>query len=307
MIKKNLIILCYHGVIDDKKKNGIENYSGKHILKKEFTKQLKFLKKKNCEFLSLDKVVENIKKKITFKKNSFCITFDDGFENNFTIAAPILKKLNIPAIFFLCPKNIDKQQMFWVDKIEACINLTSKKKIKIKSLNNNNYNIETDKKKIEIIKKIKNFCKNNKNHFKNNLISELIKETKIKPSFKSGNTYKVAKWISIRKTLKSKLFTIGGHSLEHDIFTMVSKKNIKKNISETIKILSKKTNQKIKYFSYPEGQKKHYNNYVIKILKKNKIVCCPSAINGKNSHLENLFHLKRTMVGFNNIKLPKLQ
>ena len=40
------------------------------------------------------------------------------------------KKLNIPAIFFLCPKNIDKQQMFWVDKIEACINLTSKKKLK---------------------------------------------------------------------------------------------------------------------------------------------------------------------------------
>ena len=100
MIKKNLIILCYHGVIDDKKKNGIENYSGKHILKKEFTKQLKFLKKKNCKFLSLDKVVENIKKKIPFEKNSFCVTFDDGFENNFTIAAPILKRLNIPAIFF---------------------------------------------------------------------------------------------------------------------------------------------------------------------------------------------------------------
>ena len=49
------------------------------------------------------------------------------FENNFTIAAPILKRLN-SLFFFLCPKNIDKQQMFWVDKIEACINLTSKKK-----------------------------------------------------------------------------------------------------------------------------------------------------------------------------------
>ena len=96
----------------------------------------------------------------------------------------------------------------------------------------------------------------------------MIKETKIKPSFKSGNTYKVAKWISIRKTLKSKLFTIGGHSLEHDIFTMVSKKNIKKNISETIKILSKKTNQKIKYFSYPEGQKNTIIIMLLKYLKK---------------------------------------
>ena len=50
MIKKNLIILCYHGVINDKKKNGIENYSGKHILKKDFTKQLKFFKKKKMHF-----------------------------------------------------------------------------------------------------------------------------------------------------------------------------------------------------------------------------------------------------------------
>ena len=243
---------------------------------------------------------------ISFKKNTFCVTFDDGFENNFTVAVPVLKRLNIPAIFFLCPNNIDKQDMFWVDKIEACINLTSKKKIKIKFLGNKNYNIETNKKKIEVINKIKKFCKNNKSHTKNNLILRLIKETKIKPSFKSGNTYKVAKWKMIKKTLKSKLFTIGGHSLEHDIFTMVSKNKVKKNISETIKILSKKTSQKVKYFSYPEGQKKHYNNYVIKILKKNKIICCPSAINGKNCHLDNLFHLKRTMVGFNNIKLPEL-
>ena len=65
MIKKNLIILCYHGVIDDKKKNGIENYSGKHILKKEFTKQLKFLKKNFfCHLISC----KNIKKKFLSKK-----------------------------------------------------------------------------------------------------------------------------------------------------------------------------------------------------------------------------------------------
>ena len=33
MINKNLIILCYHGVSNCKRNFGIENFSGKHILK----------------------------------------------------------------------------------------------------------------------------------------------------------------------------------------------------------------------------------------------------------------------------------
>ena len=99
-------IFLFHGVI---KKNNykIRNYNNKHILESNFFKFLKFLKRKG-NFLSVDEICYHVINKINLPKNTFCITFDDGFENNFSIARPILKSLNVPATFYLTSNFIDK-------------------------------------------------------------------------------------------------------------------------------------------------------------------------------------------------------
>ena len=55
-------------------------------------------------------------------------------------------------------------------------------------------------------------------------------------------------------------------------------------------------NLNLKHYSYPEGQKKDYTNYVINKLKSKKIICCPSAISGKNDIRTDFFNLKRDML-----------
>ena len=51
-LDSHLTILLYHGVTDSKSK-GIENFSGKHINAKEFSRQMLFIKE-NCNiFLAL--------------------------------------------------------------------------------------------------------------------------------------------------------------------------------------------------------------------------------------------------------------
>ena len=144
-------ILCYHGVT--KYKNyGVVNFSKKHISKNEFYQQIKYIKK-NFNILSIEEIYTHILKKIPFKKNSVSITFDDGFKNNFDVAVPILKKFQVPAIFYICPQIIEKQEMFWVDKIEACIVFSKKKKFIL--------NINKKKKKFYIKNKKKKIKTNN--------------------------------------------------------------------------------------------------------------------------------------------------
>ena len=41
-------------------------------------------------------------------KKPVIITFDDGYENNYTYAYPILKKYNFTATIFVCTDFIDK-------------------------------------------------------------------------------------------------------------------------------------------------------------------------------------------------------
>ena len=61
---------------------------------------------------------------------------------------------------------------------------------------------------------------------------------------------------------------------------------------------------KVEHFSYPEGQEHHFNNEVIAALKKENIICSPSAVYGYNDFSEDLFHLKRIMVGFDGAVFP---
>ena len=126
-MKNNLTILCYHGVTKEKKSKCIENFSGKHMPLKTFKTQMDTLKKK-CKIFSLREVYNKIRFKTPFPKNSVCVTFDDGFRNNFNVAAPILKKKEYLLSFLYVLKNIENQELFWVDKIEACVNKTKKKR-----------------------------------------------------------------------------------------------------------------------------------------------------------------------------------
>ena len=88
--KKSVTIFLFHGVID-KNPFKIRNYTKKHLLEEEFEEVLDDLSSKGT-CISLDEVYSLSKKKLDFKDYSYSITFDDGFYNNFKIAAPILKK-----------------------------------------------------------------------------------------------------------------------------------------------------------------------------------------------------------------------
>ena len=51
-------------------------------------------------------------------EHSICITFDDGYADNFIHAKPILEKYNCPATFFIPTDFMDTAKPFWWDELE---------------------------------------------------------------------------------------------------------------------------------------------------------------------------------------------
>jgi peptidoglycan/xylan/chitin deacetylase (PgdA/CDA1 family) len=74
-----------------------------------------------CTFLSsnfhvvpLTKILEKLKNGEPFK-HEIAITFDDGYQNNFELAPPVLKALNLPATFFITTRFIGTEFVPWWD------------------------------------------------------------------------------------------------------------------------------------------------------------------------------------------------
>ena len=94
-------ILTYHHV-------GIP--SGKwrlnDVSEKSFDYQMDFIKRHGFEVISFADLVDGISKGHVFARNTVVLQFDDGYEDNYTYAYPILKKNNFSAMVFLVSDKI---------------------------------------------------------------------------------------------------------------------------------------------------------------------------------------------------------
>jgi len=82
-------------------------------------RQLTGLLARGFESWPLTKLVDAHRASRTVPSNVFAVTFDDGYENNFTHALPILRELNVPATIFLSTKYLDSDQRFPFDDWSA--------------------------------------------------------------------------------------------------------------------------------------------------------------------------------------------
>lgn len=91
-LKQKASILMYHSIGDDDSFFTVSQHN--------FDRQLAYLKAGNFKVLFLSHM---LRKQLHGEdiSNCVCITFDDGYENNYSMAFPILKKYGFPATIFI--------------------------------------------------------------------------------------------------------------------------------------------------------------------------------------------------------------
>ena len=99
------VILQYHHVSE--KLPAVTSVSSE-----TFKSHLQYLKTNNFNVVPLDTLLNHLKEGKTVNANTVAITFDDGYDNNITDAAPILEAFNYPYTIFVNPQLIDEQQSY---------------------------------------------------------------------------------------------------------------------------------------------------------------------------------------------------
>ena len=262
-----LTILLYHGVTD-RVSHGIENFSDKHIDHTTFRRQMAYVKN-HCAPMSIDDVVEHTHSGREFPPRAVVVTFDDGFRNNYGVAAPILDDLGVPATFYVCAGMINTDLMFWVDVIEDCINLTEKPLLTLPLADGvaQSFVLDSAEAKIAAVQDIKNVCKQVSAEQKNRILADLVAEAGVVPSASHAANYQIMSWDELRSMATNPLFTIGGHSLYHDVLSAQPPERMQNDIELTLRLLSHNLHLPIRHFSYPEGQPRHYTEAAIRHLK----------------------------------------
>jgi len=292
--KEALSIFLFHGVIE-KQIDRVKNYTKKHIEKDLFANCIKLLSEKGTP-LSMDQVLYHLENQIPFPKNAFALTFDDGFENNVSVAAPIITDYKVPATIYVTSNFIDMNYMSWIDRIESAVQ-------KVDVIEHKFYwmeevvSLKNDLSKIDFLKKVRKFVKNTPTCNPNEFADELCYSLEKQIVTQSTNPLDLKmSWEQVKAMHESEFFTIGGHSHTHVILSFLDENSLDYELDTSINMLSQKAGISPIHYSYPEGLSHCYNFNVITGLKKRGIKCCPTAIHGTNKLDTNSFELKRILV-----------
>lgn len=244
LTRTQLIIPYYHIVSDDKPLHVKHIYEFKNI--KQFKDDLDFLLRHYSQ-ISLFDVLDSLKTGRPLQKSSFLLTFDDGFREVYNVIAPILLEKGISATFFINSAFLDNKLLCYqhkasilIEHFETVASLKLKEKIK-ELLVKEGIEFTTIKLALLSIK-----------YKQKDLLDEVAKLLSV-----DFNDYLLRKQPyltseQIRKLIKYG-FTIGAHSIDHPLYSLLSLEDQLYQAIESIKQIREKFSLNYGTFAFPHS------------------------------------------------------
>lgn len=196
-------------------------------------------------FLSLDNIIFHKLNKYRYPWQSkfVHITFDDGFDDIYHYAFPILKKYNIPFTIYVSTDMIDHKALLWWLVLEKII--LSKDEIQLSD--HTLYHCQS------AIEKQETFTNLSQVLFSGAETPAKIFErlfSEYSSYFETGQN-NILTEDQIREMIKSGLCTLGSHTVSHPILTKLSTEQWPYEIYKSKEILESRFGVPVNHFSYP--------------------------------------------------------
>lgn len=114
------VVLCYHRVVEcsERRKAGLTVDEG--ISAATFEAQIRFMLH-HFQPIQASDALQNEPE----APPRFAVTFDDGYADNHDVAAPILRRLGVPATFYVVSRYVGTARRFWWDRLAALVRNTA--------------------------------------------------------------------------------------------------------------------------------------------------------------------------------------
>ncbi len=229
--------------------------------KASFENQIKYLKNK-FNVISLNELCAHISNNEKLPKNSVIITVDDGYEDFYLYAYPILKKYKVPATIYVTYDFLDGIIWLCPDIIKYAVKKTHKENILVMCIGGEKeFNVIGSSNKHKAWNDIADYCLSISNKEKIKYITELLQYLDVKIPSKHIDEYAAFNWNQLKEMMDNDI-EAGAHTFTHPRLTKLNAEELNREIFVCKKMLEKKLGRKVDTFAYPNGTRDDYNQDV---------------------------------------------
>lgn len=197
----------------------------------------------------------------TLEKGCACITFDDGYMNNATVAANVLKEFDFHATFFCTSAYLDGDMM-WNDKVIESVRNWPEATLNLEALDIIALPVGSADEKLAATHTILNKLKYADFEERLKIANDLNQQC----AAPAERLMMTAKEI---QQLKEDGMTIGGHTHDHPILLKLDAEQARQQILQNKTILEEIISEPLDLFAYPNGKPGvDYNQDHIQMIKQ---------------------------------------
>ncbi|MBK7966363.1 MAG: polysaccharide deacetylase family protein [Bacteroidetes bacterium] len=199
------------------------------------------------------------------KEKSLLLTFDDGYENNYKFAFPILKKYNAPATIFLISSLINSNNPTWYDLIDNTRYLFNNQK-HINEISKLVSELGLNSQKNMLHKSFKQWLKSQSIQKKNEILEKYLSIIGIKSMNNIDEKYwKILSSEQILTMQKSGLISFGSHTVKHPNLDQINNDEVELELKDSKSKIENILGKKINTIAFPDGA---YNESVKNMTKE---------------------------------------
>jgi peptidoglycan/xylan/chitin deacetylase (PgdA/CDA1 family) len=262
------LVLSYHRVVDDFSLHSQDSIPAMLISVAMLERQLDWIGSR-YRFVSLDELATSLQGKKSFPKPLAAVTFDDGYQDVYDHAWPLLKRKGIPAALFVVTDVIGTSKLQYHDKLYLLLVMAFASKVPsprellasllaldIPPLDPQNFgNGDVDySKAVNSLLGVLPQCEIER------LIGLLEKQTGLVPGPREAQH--ALTWEMVKKMHQSGV-VVGSHTRTHAVLPNESQEKIRDEIEGSRRELEQRLGARILHFAYPDGR---FNDSTVKAL-----------------------------------------
>jgi peptidoglycan/xylan/chitin deacetylase (PgdA/CDA1 family) len=250
------LVLAYHGILSEEKP---EPFRYHHTVG-EFEEHLDWLGQR-CTPASLADFARWRVGDWRPRKPLVLLTFDDGYLNNATVAAPLLSRKGFPAVFFIASGYVEGTRVLWPDEVFARVWAWTGA-----SLDDPSGAVHTVPKRPAeretLALSIVGACKNCSDARRREFMAYLARETEHCNLLQDRDAQAFMSWDDARG-LAAAGFDLGSHTVSHPILSNVSPEQLREELRESRVAIEAHTGAPCRTLAYPNGRSRDISRLVL--------------------------------------------
>ena len=275
------LVLVYHRVVADDADNTGKFDIERGISAAVFERQMRFL------LQHFSPVRASRVQLCSANEIQFAVTLDDGYEDNYLVAAPILKKLGIPATFYVVSDFVGTDRLFWWEQVADLMRNSDQLELDMQAVIPGLYQSGGQSAVLPLRRNderehaYEQLCASMREgpHLEIPLHMKRIADHLNVPIREQGRHYGLMNWQQL-KDLVNQGFEIGGHTASHCNIFGADESLLQAELLESVNVVETRLDAPVESFAYPYGMFDASSKVVANLLAKTNCKAAFTTVQG---------------------------